>query len=280
MHVWSFANDKGGTGKTTTAIHVASTLAHRGKRVLLVDLDPQAHATLGVGHAPEGRPTIARVLLGEAAISDAIAVVAGGIHLVPSSQELADFEVVAERMIGPERVLAEALSEVSARYDLVFVDCPPRADGVLCANAVRASDSVVLVVDTGVFALQGALRAADIFEEHGRRLEREVDLHFLATMFDRRTRIGRDVLTAMQARFGDRLFDTVVRASVRLREAVAHGIPLNVFDPKCGAASDFEALCEELLDVARARRIVLPMDPRPAAEHALEAAQEATPWNR
>lgn len=281
MHVWSFANQKGGTGKTTTAIHAASALAQRGKRVLLVDLDPQAHATLGVGYAPENRPTIAHVLLGEGRISDTIAVVAGGIHLAPSSLELAEFEVRAESMLGPERLLAQALSEVSARYDWVLLDCPPRAEGVLCANALRASDTVVLVVETGVFALQGAVRAIEIFDEHARHIEREIELRLLATMFDRRTRFARDVLTAMHARFGDALFDTVIRLSDHLREAVAHGVPLNLLEPKNEAASDFEALCEEFLEAVR-------LKPKSLSSHAGYSLQgrwrsgperEATSWN-
>lgn len=282
MYVWSFANQKGGTGKTTTAIHAASALALRGKRVLLVDLDPQAHATLGVGYAPENRPTLAHVLLGEERLSDTIAVVAGGIHLVPSSLELAELEVVAERMLGPERLLDQALSEVRARYDWVLVDCPPRAEGVLCANAVRASDTVVLVVETGVFALRGALRAIDIFEEHARRIEREIDLRLVATMFDRRTRLARDVLTAMHARFGEALFDTAIRSSVHLREALAHGVPLNLVEPKSGAATDFEALCEEFLRAVRRPRTLAAHPGHGPACGAADALtdQEAMPWNR
>lgn len=254
MYVWSFANQKGGTGKTTTAIHTAAALASRGKRVLLIDLDPQGHATLGLGWDGDRGPGLAEVFLGDLGLREAAVAVAGGIHLVPSHLGLSEFEERAERMLGPERILGEALSGIGSHYDHVLVDCPPRADGVLTANALRASDTVILVVETSVFALQGALRALAIFEGlGGERHGDALDIRMVATMYDRRTRLAREILTAMQARFGERLFDSVIRRSVRLREAVAYGMPLQELDPVAPAVTDFAALAQEAVQLAEER---------------------------
>ena len=254
MHVWTLANQKGGCGKTTTAINLAAALAALGKRVLMVDLDPQAHATLGLGQTIETGPSMTQVLCDGAAVETVTRAVPGGFHLAASSPSLVEFEEAAERRLAPERVLGSALEGVQGRYDHVLIDCPPRADGVLCANAVRASTTTVLVVETGAFALQGALRAREIFEGLGRDMGRQLDLRVLATMFDRRTRFAREVLIAMHARFGPGMFDTAIRHSVRLREAAGFGVPVRELDGSCHSAADYEALGRECLDYVRQRR--------------------------
>jgi len=247
MKTWALANQKGGTGKTTTSIHLAAALAALGKRVLLVDLDPQAHATLGVGRDPEQGLSVARVFRRESRLSDVVVTAPGGFHLAPSSLALGDFEELAQRIVGPERVLGQALTEVAERYDFTLIDCPPRADGVLTANAVRAADTALLVVETGAFALRGALQALEIFQALGRELGRELDRRIVATMFDRRTRLAAEILIAMQQRFGRAMFDTAIRRSVRLAEAAAFGTPVQVLAPSAPAVTDFEALAREVL---------------------------------
>lgn len=247
--VYAFVNQKGGCGKTTTAVHLAGALAARGDRVLLVDLDPQAHATLGLGCAPE-RPTVTDVLLGDAALVDAVVPAPGGITLLPSEPRLAEFEEVTGRMIQPERRLRRALeaaAEQGVRFDHVLVDCSPRADGVLCANALYASTTTFLVVETGAFALQGALRALEVLDEVAENQGRTFDVRVIGTMFDRRTKFARELLVALHARFGPSMFDTVIRTSVRLREAPAVGLPVQELDPTCRAAADFAALAEEVV---------------------------------
>jgi len=247
--VYAFVNQKGGCGKTTTAVHLAGALAARGDRVLLVDLDPQAHATLGLGCAPD-RPTVTDVLLDQCSVADALVAAPGGITLLPSEPRLAEFEEVSGRMIHPEQRLQRAFAGALAQglqFDHVLIDCPPRADGVLCANALFASTFTFLIVETGAFALQGALQALKVFDEVAQNQRRTFDIRVVGTMFDRRTKFARELLVAMHARFGPSMFDTVIRTSVRLREAPALGVPVQELDPTCRAAADFASLAEEVV---------------------------------
>jgi len=166
MKILALANQKGGCGKTTTAVNLAGALAARGERVCLVDLDPQAHATLALSVAVEpDERSIADVLLRGTSLCETLRPAPGGIVLVPATLELAEFEEAAGRTLHPERMLAQALGEIAGDHDFAVLDCPPRADGVLTANALRAADVLVLVVEMGAFALQGALKAVAVFEE-------------------------------------------------------------------------------------------------------------------
>lgn len=246
MRVLSLVNQKGGCGKTTAAIHLGTALARRGARVLLVDLDPQGHATLGLGCEAEGRGNLADVLLHGTTAEQALRDAPAGMSLLPSSARLAEFEEAAAVSLDVEGRLRRALAPLAAEYDFALLDCPPRADGVLTANALAASSVVVLVVETGAFALQGALRALAMLGETARSQEARFDVRVLATLFDRRTRFEREVLVALQARFGALMFETAVRKDVRLREAVACGLPLQEIAPGARASGDFAALAEEI----------------------------------
>jgi chromosome partitioning protein len=271
MRVLSFVNQKGGCGKTTAAVNLAGALARRGERVLLVDLDPQAHATLGLGCAPLDAPALYEVLDGRVSAFEALCDAPGGIAVLPATPRLAEFEEAAERSIHPERALAGALAEVEDAFDLVLLDCPPRVDGVLAANALGASDVALLVVETGAFALQGALQARRILEEIRVTRGLAFDVRVLGTLFDRRTRFAREVLVALQARFGEAMFDTVIRSSVRLREVAALGAPVQVVDPGCRAADDFAALADEVVELLAAPREPAHADVRTRSEPATAA---------
>jgi chromosome partitioning protein len=247
MKTLAFVNQKGGCGKTTTAVHLAGALAARGERVLLVDLDPQAHATLALSvHVEPGSASLADVFLRERALADTVCATAGGIRLAPATAELSEVEEAAQRTLHPEQVLREALAPLAGEFDTVLLDCPPRVDGVLSANALSASDFAVLVVEMGAFALQGAHRTVALFRALAEERELGFELRVVGTLFDRRAELARELLIGTQARFGARLFDTVIHQSTRLREAAASGQPVQVLDPACRAARDFEALAEEV----------------------------------
>ncbi len=255
MHVLALVNQKGGCGKTTTAVNLAGALAVRGQRVLLIDLDPQAHATLALGWAIEQEPSLLDVLLDRLPLEEADLEVPGGFRLVPATDELAEFEEVSARMVRPEQVLRAALQGVSTSYDFAILDCPPRVDGVLSANALRAADTAILIVECGAFALQGALKTIRVLEEQAEGMDHPFSTRVLGTLLDRRTRFARDLLTGMQARFGPLLFETAIRTNVRLREAAAHGVPVQVLDPSGRAAANFAYLAEEV--VAHAHDVAL-----------------------
>ena len=278
MHTLAFVNQKGGCGKTTTAVNLAGALVEQGQRVLLVDLDPQAHATMALSCAVEDEPTIAEVLLDGASVRASVRAAPGGIALVPATLDLAEFEEAAERLLHPERVLRHALVELADAYDFALIDCPPRADGVLTANALRAADSVVLVVETGAFALQGAFRAIGILEEVAEGVEAEFDLRVLGTLFDRRARLARELLIGTQARFGELMFDTVIHENIRLREAAAGGVPVQVLDPGCRAARDFEALAEEVRALPIEHRVLAGATEHAPAARTVPATREMEPW--
>jgi chromosome partitioning protein len=247
MRVLSLVNQKGGCGKTTAAIQLAAALSLAKQRVLVVDLDPQAHATLGLSAHAESGPTIGDVLCDRVTAREALRAAPCGLSLLPACQRLAEFEDESARMLRPERRLRDALEDVADRFDFALVDCPARADGVLTANALCASTSALLVIETGAFALQGALRARVLFEEIARDQGSRFDLRVLGTLFDKRTRFARELLVALHARFGEAMYDTVVRSSVRLREAAACGRPVFEIAPRSSAADDFHALAAEVL---------------------------------
>lgn len=257
MQVLSLVNQKGGCGKTTTAVNLAGALAEQGERTLLVDLDPQAHATMSVSCAiADGEPGITDVLLGKTPAADALRQVAGGFEILPADESLAEVEEVVARMVRPEHLLAQALEPMISEYDYVLLDCPPRADGVLTANALVASQTALVVVEAGAFALQGAIKALRIFERMSRELDRDFYVRVVGTMFDRRTRLGRELLIGMQSQFGDILFDTVIHMSQRLRETAAYGAPVQVLAPDSRAAADFRELAREV--AAHARETLVP----------------------
>ncbi|HVS17424.1 MAG TPA: ParA family protein [Planctomycetota bacterium] len=246
MRVLSLVNQKGGCGKTTAAIHLGAALARKGARVLVVDLDPQGHATLGLGCESESGPNLADVLSSGVCARLALREAPAGLVLMPASAHLAEFEEAAAVSLGVEGRLRRALASLALDFEYALLDCPPRADGVLTANALAASSVALLVVETGAFALQGALRALALLGETARAQEARFDVRVMATLFDRRTRFEREVLVALQARFGALMFDTAVRRDVRLREAVACGLPVQELSPRSRGARDFAALADEV----------------------------------
>ncbi len=244
----SLVNQKGGVGKTTTAVSLAVALARRGQRVLLVDLDPQANATSALGVLGGDRAGTYDALLDETPIAECITPVAEeGVDLVPSSAELSGAEVELVPVLARERRLANALHPVRDQYDWVLVDCPPSL-GLLTINALTASESVIIPVQCEYMALEGLSRLMETLELVRRNLN--PGLHVLGvilTMFDARTRLAQQVVDEVRGHF-PQTFATIIPRSVRLSEAPSHGQSIFRYDPGGRSAAAYEAVAAELLE--------------------------------
>jgi len=244
----SLVNQKGGVGKTTTAVSLAVALARRGQRVLLVDLDPQANATSALGVLRSDRPGVYDALLDETPIDECIArVEAEGVDLVPSSAELSGAEVELVPVLARERRLVNALQPVRERYDWVLIDCPPSL-GLLTINALTASDSVIIPVQCEYMALEGLSRLMETLELVRRNLNPGLYiLGVVLTMFDPRTRLAQQVVDEVRGHF-PQTFATIIPRSVRLSEAPSHGQSIFRYDPGGRSAAAYEAVASELLE--------------------------------
>ena len=248
--VLTIANQKGGVGKTTTAVSVSAALADLGCRVLLVDLDPQGNATSGVGvRVPPDRPTIYDVLVGDVDLEDAIEPTSvRNLFVVPSNLDLAGAEIELVSAFNREQKLRRALEPIRTEYDIVLIDCPPSL-GLLTVNALSAGDGLVVPIQCEYYALEGlgALRRnADLIRS---QLNPDLDITgFVLTMLDARTRLSQQVVDEVRAHFGNRVFTTRIPRSVRLAEAPGFGQPITVFDPGSRGALAYRRLAAELFD--------------------------------
>jgi len=246
MRVVAIANQKGGCGKTTTAVNLGASLGSLGQRALLVDLDPQSHATVALTD-PRGMggPGVAEVLGGKTLPGGAIVTVADGLDLLGSSPRLDELESAWSARPGTTPAVKRALAGVAERYDFALLDCPPNT-GPLTRAALAASDYLLLPVETSYFALYGVGRMLRLVEgEAGRRGE-PVPYGVLLTLFDRRTAHAREVLMQLRGHFGKNLLDTVIGIDVRLREAASHGRPITAYRPRSRGAQRHLQLAREL----------------------------------
>ncbi len=243
------ANQKGGVGKTTTVISLASYLALDGQRVLVVDLDPQGNATSGVGL---DRQLIDRsvydALVGGTGITDLIQpTLVDGFSIIPSSRDLVGVEVELVPLAGRERRLATVLSPVAEEFDYVLLDCPPSL-GLLTINALTAADSVLVPIQCEYYALEGLgqlMSTIDLVREH---LNTHLRLKgVVLTMFDGRTTLSADVSAEVRRHLGERVFDSVIPRSVRLAEAPSYGRPIPLYSPASRGAQAYGDLATEIL---------------------------------
>ncbi len=250
------AMQKGGVGKTTTAINLAAALAERGKRVLAIDLDPQGNLTQHAGFDPDSvSPTIydafkAEVDGRESDIGDAIYETAEGFHLLPSQPELSLIEISLINTLSRENVLATLLEDIAHYYDFILIDCSPSL-GLLVINALTAADSVVIPIQTEYLAARGAFMILSSIETV-RRKKLNPDLAvegILMTMADTRTILMQDITTAVQQQYGNDLhiFNTLIKRSVRFAESAAAGHSILAYDPKGPGAEAYRQVAAEIL---------------------------------
>ena len=247
--VYAFANQKGGVGKTTTAINLAACLAEAGERSLVVDLDPQANATSGLGMRANGTSSydlLDGAPLGELAKHTAFA----NLDLVPSKPDLAGAVVELAARDDGERYLAQALASGTSAYDFVFIDCPP-ALGPLTVNALAAADRVVVPVQAEYYALEGLAQLMRSINLVRSRLNPRLAVAgVLITMADARTNLAADVEREVRRHFGELVFRTVVPRSVRVAEAPSHGLPVTHYDRRSPGAEAYWKVAMELVERA------------------------------
>ena len=246
--VYAIANQKGGVGKTTTAVNVAACIAEAGFPTLLVDIDPQANATLGLGASRDCEPNVYDALAGRARLDDALRDTSiEALKLVPAHPHLAGANVELPREPGSETRLREALAPVRGRFEYVLLDCPPSL-GPLTVNALVAADRVIVPVQTEYFALEGLAGLLDTLALIQRELNPRLTIAgMLLTMHDGRTRLARDVERELREHFPALVFDTVIPRNVRVGEAPSYGLPVTHHDPHCAGADAYFELAKEVV---------------------------------
>ncbi|MGI6172816.1 MAG: ParA family protein [Christensenellales bacterium] len=247
--VIAVTNQKGGVGKTTTAVNLSACIAERGKKTLLVDIDPQGNATSGLGLAGMGEKSIYEVLIGAVSAADAlIQTDFGALDCIPSSIALAGAEIELVPMEGRELLLRRALADIRGKYDYIFLDCPPSL-GLLTLNALTAADSVLVPIQCEYYALEGVGQLINTLSIVRMRMNPELAVEgVVLTMLDGRTNLGIQVVQEVKNHFKDRVFSTIIPRNVRLSEAPSHGLPIHLYDPKCIGTAAYRELARELIE--------------------------------
>ncbi len=245
----SVSNQKGGVGKTTTTVNLAAFLADKGKRVLIIDIDPQGNAGYGIGiNAEEMETTLYEVLIDQIPLEDAIfkteierlSIIPANIHLSGAQVDLLDAE-------GKEFILKKKLGALKNQYDYIFIDCPPSL-GILTLNSLVAADSVLIPLQCEYYALEGLNQLLRIIVMVQERLNRNLKIEgVVLTMYDPRTNLANQVVNDVREYFKDRVFEAIIPRNVKLSEAPSFGKPIGVYDRSCPGSQAYEKLADEVL---------------------------------
>jgi chromosome partitioning protein len=245
----AIANQKGGVGKTTTAINLSASLASTGKRILLIDIDPQGNATNGFGFEQNKlEETTYEVLIGKEEIEEAILQTEiPNLSLLPANINLVGAEIELVNFVGREKILKQRIAPIKNQYDFIIIDCPPSL-GLLTVNALTCADSVLIPVQCEYYALEGLSKLLNTIHMVRKALNPELGIEgVLLTMFDSRLRLSNQVAAEIWKLFGDKAFKTVINRNVRLSEAPSHGKPIILYDPSSVGCKNYLDLAKEIL---------------------------------
>ena len=252
-YILTLANQKGGVGKTTTAVNLAAFLGKKKKKVLVIDLDPQGNATSGLGiDKSELDSTIYDVLVNEEPMADSIwESSAANVSICPTNINLAGAEIELVNVMSREQVLKSALAPVKDDYDYIIIDCPPSLS-ILTINALTASDGIIIPIQGEYYALEGLTQLVDTINIVKKKLNKNLSiLGVLLTMFDRRTQLTRQVEEEVSNYFGDKVFNTHIPRNVRLAESPSHGVAILDYDKNSKGSKAYESLAAEVIKRTR-----------------------------
>ena len=250
VRIISVTNQKGGVGKTTTAINLSACLAEAGKKVLVLDADPQGNTTSGLGlEKNELEKTIYNLILGEVGIKDIeMKSCVDNLTVIPSNMNLsgAEIELIGEN--DREYILKTALSQIKDEYDFIIIDCPPSLN-LITINALTASDTVLVPIQCEYFALEGLEQLLHTISLVKKKLNTTLDVEGIVfTMYDARTNLSLEVVEEVKRSLGNNVYRTIIPRNVRLSEAPSHGLPITMYDTKSKGAESYRLLAEEVID--------------------------------